>query len=190
VTESQVDAIEEQWAIQNGDHAQYLAERRAKEEEKVRLAKQFGREPPKEDVRWALLNKELPRHAANQDWGLYRNARLEMGDILKKRSMLEPALLTYLEVCYLDLNGPNNCGGHRDNPELLREYPPFSRSFAGLAPSVTGYLQAVIEMLGFDSKRVEGLFLAVAQQQQDNLRLPVAPRRAWAAIKRELAFDS
>mgnify|MGYP001579576138 CR=1 FL=1 len=33
---------------------------------------------------------------------------------------LKDALQTYLEVCYLDLNGVNNTGGMRD-PELLKE---------------------------------------------------------------------
>ena len=53
-------------------------------------------------------------------WGLYRNTRLNMGDILRKGANWQAALVTYLEVAYLDLNEPNNIG---DDTELQEWWP-------------------------------------------------------------------
>ena len=55
VTEEQKEVIEEQWSIVNGTHDNYVAERRAREEKRLRLARQFGREPSQEEIRRSLL---------------------------------------------------------------------------------------------------------------------------------------
>jgi len=39
------------------------------------------------------------------NWGLYRNIRFEMAELLKKEGKFKNALQTYLEVLYLDQNG-------------------------------------------------------------------------------------
>jgi len=106
IREDQISAIEEQWDIANGTHEQFLAEREAYEKERDALKNKFGREPSQNDIRWSILNKELLKHAQEFQWGLYRNAGLSMGDILKKESKDLDALDTYLEGCYLDIKWP------------------------------------------------------------------------------------
>ena len=111
----------------------------------------------------------------------------KMGEILKKASNWQVAVLKYLEVRHLDLNGPEYVGGCHD-PELLREYPPFSPQTVGDA-----WVNAVCEVscaanngdLDFD--QVENLFYSMAEQEHKKLGLPVSPSLAWTKIKTELA---
>jgi hypothetical protein len=186
VTEDQIELIAEQWAIHNGTHAEFLAAQHTRDDERTRLAHALGREPSRDELKLSLLNNDLADYAANGDWGLYRCARLEMGNILRKASNWQAALATYLEVCYLDLNGPNNLGGCRD-PELIRECPPFSPKAVG-----DGWVNTAVEVSvianngGFDLQQVENLFYPMAQQEHKKLGLPISPYVAWATIKTEL----
>ena len=130
VTEDQIELVAEQWAIRNGTHAEFLAAQRTRDEERTRLAQELGRQPTRDELKVALYNKDLVDYSATNDWGLYRCALWEMGNVLRKASNWQATLLMYLEVCYLDMNGPNNLGGCHD-PDLIREYPPFSPDTAG-----------------------------------------------------------
>lgn len=113
VTKEQTDKIEEQWSIVNGTHQEYLAEKNRFAKEKERLTAKFaaGKPASDSDVEWSLLNKDSIKHAQEGNWGLYRNTRFAMAEFFKRRLKLKEALAFYFEVCYLDLNGPNNTGG-------------------------------------------------------------------------------
>jgi hypothetical protein len=179
VTEAQAEEIEEQWSIVNGTHGEYLASKQAFENEKATLGARFGKEPSKSDVEWSLLNKQLLEHAQNRDWGLYRNARFEMAEILRKESRFEDALATYLEICYLDLNGPRNLGGYS-------QAPPFSPQTAFLAPGIVGRAADIIERLNYDIEQVKQICQRVAEMSYSSLKLPVSPENAWLKLRREL----
>lgn len=97
VTEAQAEEIGEQWSIVNGTHIAYLAEKKRFAGEKDKLAKRFGREPSDNDVRWSQLNQELLQHARQRNWGLFRNAKFEMAEILRKEDKSTDALGFYLE---------------------------------------------------------------------------------------------
>jgi len=67
------------------------------------------------------------------DWAFYRCTRVQMAAILELENRPRDALLMYLEVCYLDINGPNNmAGGGHDT----RRNPPFSLERSFLAAGV------------------------------------------------------
>lgn len=185
VTEAQAEEIKEQWSIVNGTHGEYLAQKKHFSDEKAKLAKRFGREPSENDIKWSLLNKDLIDHANNANWGLYRNAKFEMAEILRKESRTSPALELYLEVLYLDVNGPNNTGGIRD-PDLLKEFPPFNKKDAFLAPGVVSRAVAIIQKLELDDKGAKSIFYKIAERNFTSLRLPVTPDAGWRKIKKEL----
>lgn len=185
ITEQQILEVEEQWAIANGRHEEFLASRQQHEDTKTKLREKFGREPADHDVQWAIYNKELMEHARNGDWGLYRNVRFNMAEILRKESRDKDALSTYLEVCYLDLNGPSNTGG-LDDPELLQQYPPFDRKLAFLAPAILSRINGLVKKLELDNARTKAIFDKVAALQHKNLPLPMSPDRAWRKLKKEL----
>jgi len=185
VTEKQAELIEEQWTIVNGTHDEYLARRHEIEGERSRLAKQFGRPPSENDVKWGLLNKEVTELASNGEWGLYRNTRFQMAELLRKESKFKQALSTYCWVCYLDLNGPRNTGGLKD-PVLLRTYPPFSPREAFLAPGIISRMAGIIKKLHVDEEEVLAVFSEAAEHDYRGLKLPVQPTEAWQKLRKEL----
>jgi len=190
VTETQAEEIAEQWAIVNGTHDAYLAERRRFAQEKAKLARRFGREPSDNDVRWSLLNQELIEHAMKGNWGLFRNAKVEMAEILRREGKHVDALGFYLEVCYLDLNGPNNTNGITDQ-KLLREYPPWNPrvAFADLAPGILYRASSIITKTEMDIASVKALYDRRASLLHNSLRLPLAPDAAWPRIYKALFED-
>ncbi len=186
VTEEQTAEIEEQWAIINGTYDQYIESKESFEKEKAILSERFGHSASDNDVKWSLLNKELLTHATNGDWGLYRNSKLGMADILRKEGKLEQALSFYLEICFIDLNGPSNVGGLKGSPDLLEKYPPFREDEAFLAPGIIGYISRIIKNLQLDVDQVKAIYMEVAQREYKNLSLPIAPEIAWQTIEPEL----
>lgn len=184
IREEQIIAIEEQWAMKNGTHAQFLAAQQRRQSVVASLTRRFGRPPSTNDVEWAILNDDILEHAKQMDWGLYRNARFAMAEILSKESRFEQALDFYLEVCYLDLNGPNNCGGIRD-PQIRKEFPPFNPKDGMLAPGVLGRIHDIVDNRDGQFTIAEDQFSKVAIPIYNSLRLPLSPDKAWAKFRRE-----
>ena len=187
VTKNEADKIDEDWTIVAGTHDIFVAEKEAIAKEKEILRKRFGgKEPSDNDVKWGLLNKQLIEHAKNGDWGLYRNSRFQMAEILRSEMKFKDALKTYLEVCYLDLNGVNNTGGMSD-PELLKEFPPFNpKDFAFLAPGVIDLIKRIVLKLNLNKDEVKQIFIKHNSQSEKSLRLPVSTEEAWLSLDKEL----
>lgn len=186
VTEDQIPLVEEQWTKY---YEQKEKERLQSDPEyrnmEAKLRKKWGNEPSVSDVRWALCNEHLVKHAKENNWGLYRNTKLEMAQILQKEKRERQALQTYLEVCYIDLNGPENRGGLHD-VRLLKEYPPFDPRQAFLAPGVTGEVVDLADNLGLNLDEVKRVFMEIAQTVCVSMRLPVKPEKAWPKLVKEL----
>lgn len=186
VTKVEAEKIEEDWAIVSGTHDSFMAEKEKIEKEREILKKRFGKEPSENDVKWGVLNKEFMKHAQCGDWGLYRNSRLQMAEILRKEMKLEHALQTYLEVCYIDLNGPNNTSGINDL-ELLKEFPPFNpRQFASLAPGIIDLVKRTAVKLSFDKNKIKTIFIEHNSRIEKSLRLPVSTENAWQSLEKEI----
>lgn len=188
VTKDEADKIDEEWAVVAGTHDNFVAEKKEFAKEKEILRKRFGgKEPSDNDVKWGLLNKQLMEHAQNGDWGLYRNTKFQMAEILRGEMKLKDALRTYLEVCYLDLNGPNNTGGVND-PELLKEFPPFdpTKGNSFLAPGVIERIKRILKKLEMDKEKMKEDFINYNSRVEQSMRLPVAPADCWSKIESEI----
>lgn len=133
------------------------------------------------DQQWAKCNSDQMAHAMSGNWGLFRNTRLHMANILHREGRLKAALTTYLDVCYLDVNGANNVGGIWDYA-LLCEFPPFNPKLAFLAPAVIDWVLEVSRDLGMDSIGLRDSFLEMAMPIQARLHLPIPPSEAWQQI--------
>lgn len=171
VTESQAQEIDDQWDVHHGYQS---------------LSKydESGLSP---DEQWGQCNKELLEHARTGKWGLYRNTRLHMANIVHREGRLQQALQTYLEVCYLDLNGPCNVGGLQEYPDILREYPPFRPEEALLAPGVLAWVREVSQSMDLDDHGLKSEYLEVANRVHAALHLPVSPDEAWPSLLRALS---
>ena len=185
VTEEEAEQIEELWSIENGTHSTYLARKKRVSEEKARLAKRFGREPSDNEVSWSILNQDMIEHANQHNWGFFRIAKFEMAEILRKESLLDRALGAYLELCYIDLNGPCNSGGVPE--ELLKEYPPWDTKHLGeLAPGILKLISKIIKETKTSRSDVQALFFDRANNVKDSLRLTVDVTKAWRQVQKAL----
>ncbi|OGE30545.1 hypothetical protein A2631_00030 [Candidatus Daviesbacteria bacterium RIFCSPHIGHO2_01_FULL_44_29] len=187
VTKAEADKIDEEWSIVAGTHDIFVAEKEEFAKEKEILRKRFGgKEPSDNDVRWGLSNKQLIEHAKNGDWGLYRNVRFQMAEILRGEMKLKDALRTYLEVCYLDLNGPNNTGG-MNNPELLKEFPPFDPNRdSSLAPGVIDLIKRIVLKLNLSKDEVKQIYIEHNSRSEKSLRLPLSAEKSWQSLEKEI----
>ena len=192
VTENGAKEIEEQWGEIHNVPPPRPWKKKGFDEEKKLLAKKFGREPSDNDVIWSLLNKELITHAGSQHWGLYRNTVFEMGELLRSESRWSEALNRYLEVCYLDLNGPTNYGDISDiDPKLLRavlgeEIKPFKQADGQLYPGVLAIVEHLVKNLEMSPGTMRADFLKLAARVESSLGLPVSAEVAWKSLENEL----
>ena len=185
VTSAEAEKIEEAWAVASGTHDQYIAGKERVAQEREVLGKRFAKEPSEDDVQWSILNKDLVEHGRHRNWGHYRNTRFQMAEILRKESRLLPALETYLEVCYLDLNGPNNTGGHALSS--LRDFDPGHD--ASLAPGVLDRVAKLVKKLQLDRGALRETFLAHNRLVQVNLRLPLSAELCWEKLSKVLPTE-
>lgn len=161
VTEAQAAEIEAEWA------RPYLeAEERRREENASKLAE----------------------YKANRDWGLYRNARLDMANLAWTRGNRDEALRLILEVCYFDLNGPNNQGGGTDiRPDFE---PSQGELFEGILSCVADWAfgESEDEPGEPEFEELKRVFKSHNAEVYKALRLPLDPERAWGKLAAQLGL--
>jgi hypothetical protein len=187
VCEDDLERLEEQWSTVNGTHDDFVKQRQRRLSTRETLRQQSGKPPSDFDVAWRLLNEDSIAHGAAGNWGLYRNTRFRMGESLREERRLKEALLMYLEVCYLDLDGPQNLGGVANRPDLAAEFPPFDAkgADASLAPGVVRRCRNLVRALQLTPDELRDYFHKVAEPHHRNLRLPVDPPSAWRRFDAE-----
>lgn len=186
VTEAQAQEIDEQWMKKNGTYDAYLEEQAEFQRTKAELTKLFGHEASDRDVYWAIYNQKSIDHAQAMNWGLYRNTRFDMGELLRKENNNAQALNMFIEVSYLDANGPANRGGISSNPQLLKKYPPFDREMAVQAPGVVDRIEKLAKLLDLSDAALKKRYLEIAGEIQQLLDLSISPEKAWQDYRKEL----
>ena len=189
VTKNEADKIDEAWRIENGVQEAYLAEQKKFNDRKELLRKKFGgKEPSENDVHWGLLNEELLENAKSEQWGLYRNARFQMAEILSKEDKLKDALRMYLGVCYLDMNGATNMPtDEQGNVIYDTEYfKPFDPEQKFLAPGIIDRIKKIIKKLNLEKQEVREIYLSFADVQQRSTRAPLAPTDTFSELETEI----
>ena len=138
------------------------------------------------DTFWSQCNQELLQHAQNSDWGLFRNTRLNMAQLLTGERRYREALTTFIEVSYLDANGPNNLGGITD-PTIIRQFPPFNPKDAFQAPGIVSLISTLAKWLDLGATDLEQDYVKVADAMHKRMKLPVSPVDGWHDFQIELA---
>jgi len=173
LTEDQTKEIEIEWQIVNGTRDEVIKGEKEFKKSKEILRKRFGKEPSENDVKWAILNNKLLEHITKKEFGLYRNVKLDMAEFLRKENNLKDSLLTYFEICYLDLNGSSNSGY-------------FSLDLAFLAPGIIERIQRLIKFLKLNEKETEKLFFQKCKLIENNMKLPLDTKKGWLELREEL----
>lgn len=111
------------------------------------------------------------------------------GEIFKSSGDLRNVLISYLELCYIDLNGPNNCGSSKNYPEILKEYPPFNPNNsvdAFLAPGILEDISQINEELNLTKDQVKEIFFNHNLKIEKSRKLPLSVQDAWVKLESEL----
>lgn len=131
-----------------------------------------------------MLNGIASEKAVEMQWGLFRNVRISMGDLLKQEGKLEKALFFYLEVCYLDINGATNT---TNRPKLLEEYPPFRPQDGQLFPGIVHYVEEISHELNLSIKDIKVKFIEHNNRlYKGNSLVPLSADKAWVSLEKEL----
>ena len=149
---------------------------------KENIKMKTGKEPAEKDVMLEIVDNIGYHHFRNLDMGLFRNTILYKGDIFKLSGDLQNALITYLELCYIDLNNPNNCGGTKDYPELLKEYPPFNPNTSRdnlLAPGILWNIIQINKELNLTKDHIKDIFFSHNLKVEKSKKLPLSVEIAW-----------
>lgn len=184
IREDQIDQIEEEWSIVNGNHDIYLKEKSREQRIRNEMRERFGREPDDADVEFRVLNDRALEAEFSGLWGFARNSRLQMAKNLEKRKSPKLALRTFFHVCYLDINGPNNRMGM--SSENLKEYPYFTPETGSLSPGVIKKMKKLIKQLKYNDEDCRREFLEVNEQIHEGSRKPLSPQDAWPKLRMEL----
>lgn len=184
ITKEMADKFELDWAKKNGTYDEILQEKaRIERTREVLLINFKGQEPSTNDVVWRMLIEDSMKNALIQNWGLYRNTLFQMAEIVRKEKKYQHALHIYLQVCYIDLNGPQNLGGmlaaaNRYSMKL----EPFKPNMAFLAPGVLERILKVSKRLSFTKNQIEQEFLNAASQIDKQSQMPKNSNRAWKEL--------
>jgi hypothetical protein len=158
---------------------------------KENLKMKIGREPTEKDVALEIVDNLGYYYFKNLDMGLYRNTILYKADIFKVSRDLRNALIMYLELCYIDSNGPNNCGSSKNDPELLKKYPPFNPNNsvdAFLAPGILQYIQQINRELNLTKDQIKEIFYEHNLKVEKYMKLPLSVQEAWPILESGINF--
>lgn len=147
------------------------------------LRKQFGHEPSEGDVLWRLFNDKSMELAKYRNWGLYRNLRLTMAEHLIAEQRDAAAMQMFLEVCYLDLNGPTNRGDMDPDPELESMFPIWDPE-RGMEPDYAASRAAgLADSASLEIDDIREKFYETARKLHASMKLPVSPEDAWSELE-------
>ena len=108
VKESELDEIEDAWAMANGTYEEHQQAKLERENEREKLAEVLGRDPSAAELDLHLINNDLEEHLQYRQMGLLRNDYLSRGQIELKEGNFHAAALGFLAVVLLDGNGATN----------------------------------------------------------------------------------
>ncbi|WP_025692799.1 hypothetical protein [Paenibacillus zanthoxyli] len=189
VTEQQAENIDIAWAKGNGTYDDMQRRIQKYEIMKKSLNKLWGREPSDSDIEWHLLLDEQIEHANNNQWGLYRNIIHQMAEHLYKLKEFDQSLRTYLNVLYLDLNGPNNAAFFNGKPNLdERAFDPRETN-AFIAPGIIKRIVLLKEKrVCINTEELKILFLEESSQVYVSLKTPLTHEKAWQSLLEKNIF--
>lgn len=182
-----IQPIDEQRAIHDGWHLNYLSKLRLREAIKDVLTASGLINYTEENAEYIALEREKSVYSYRKQWGLYTSAIAEQGNALAKQGKTFEALIKYIENVYLDLNGPVDAGICNENSEfqqcLLQKHKSWDKTFSSAS------LASVVIDLSWDLKlnksELKELFLMVAEETQIKFNTPMKPLTAFNKMWKE-----
>ena len=199
VTQEQADDIEHEWAIKRELETLPGIDKERFEQVKSSQIEQYGSETPQQlhsalhSIRRQSYERQGSEYIKEGHFGLWRNTRLDIASLLdeegkKDENKLREALATYLEVCYIDLNGPRN--STKLGRELDKRYKNFEPLESFLAIGIVRMANLIIEPLSLTRSEVKILFQEHNKRYLSGLNLPLSIDQAWNQLEPDLVFKN
>jgi hypothetical protein len=135
--------------------------------------------------KWGDFNLEILAPARQRNCGLYRKVLLDMANYLLDNKKFQAALLTYLQVSYLDANGSKKI--ERDSePKILNLFPAFIPSAAVQGPGISSKIYQLSHELEISKTDLRAQYLDVTSRLHKNIRTPVDPEDGWNELQKDL----
>ena len=188
LTEDQTKELDIEWQKALGTREKFLQEEKEYKHIEEELNIRFGKPPSQNDIKWAFLNKKLMQNIVLKNWGLYRNTKFEMAEILEKEGKSKQALAYLFEVSCLDLNGANNLGQQISSEDMkyfkIKEFD-FKHSF--LAPGIIKKIKELIQNLKLTKQEIERLFLDTGEALEKSFNFPLSTKKSWLLLNKKLS---
>lgn len=142
-------------------------------------------------IRRALYQRQEAESTREGNLARFRDARLSMALLLEEEVEQDPELLrktlaTHLEVCYIDLNGPQN--GPKAERELAKE-APFDLNQGVLAPTIVNFTNVYIKRLGLTRAETQALFYKHNNKHLSRLNLPLSLEEGCDMLESNLILN-
>jgi hypothetical protein len=186
LTKQALDQIEPLWSMVYDAQRACIADEDTIGKEKAALSTKTGRQSSDRDAFWSLCNKQLLEEMKKGNWGLYRNTRFSMAQLLICEGRHRAALDTLMEVSYLDANGPRNMSGVED-PEIVRKFPPFTPKDAFQAPAIVESIETLADWLDLTPRDLKEAYSKVTERLYKDMNLPVSPQDGWNDLEFEFS---
>ena len=132
---------------------------------------------------WQSAFRSDDKRRAGSQLGLYRCDRFNLVMLHKQKKEYFDALLVFLEVFYLDINGPQNVG-HMFDPELDKGKKPkeWNPKHIFITPAVIHCCQLMMKRTKTTVESTMQIFTQMVQSRFENLGLPITPEEAWGKL--------
>lgn len=167
--------------------------------ERIRAAQiaKHGKEIPEQlhgalhTIRRALYQRQEAESISEGNFARFRDARFNLALLLEEEveqdeELLRKTLATHLEVCYIDLNGPQN--STRRERELAKD-APFDLNQGTLVPAIVSATNGYIKRLGLTRVETQALFHKHNSKQLRHLNLPLTLDDGWDMLASDLSFE-
>ena len=131
---------------------------------------------PDNDVLWGLLNMKITEHGKHGNWGLYRNTRLSMFELVFSEGRYKVAFQLLVEIIMLDANGASN-----SNTWTKR----FDKKLSFYAPGIVAYLETVKSKLNLNEDEFKDLFFKTAERIYSKDMI-LSVNEVWKTLRKEL----
>lgn len=166
--------------------------------ERIRAAQieKHGSEMPEQlhsalhTIRRALYQRQESESIKEGNFALFRSARLSMALLLEEEvetdeELLRKTLATHLELCYIDLNGPQSS---TTRERELNNEASFDPSHGVLVPSIVNITNVYIERLDLTRAEIKSLFYKHTGRPLSGLNMPLSVDDGWNELEPNLIF--
>ncbi len=193
---TQAEDIEDEQAIKRELEEMPEAERERFERIRTAQREKHGKETPEQlhsalhTIRRNVYERQGLEGIKEGNFVLFRNARLGIALLLeeeaeKDEEKLRKALATHLEVCYIDLNGPQ----YSTTRERERNNEaPFEPHQSLLISGIVNITNVYIERLGLTRAETKALFSKHNSRHLSGLKMPLSIDESWNQLEPSLVF--